>query len=267
MGILDEGQEYSEENEYGIIPFIFPRFSYPYESVLNGLALDLINANELINNALSLINYVFRSDAFKVKTMTRERGKFDNKELEHRWDKIWAVTGSTQFGILDPQPNFTQMVDVIKFQMELINQQYGINIQWNLDSNASSGFALVVSNISLLEGWEQDVDICRVWEQDLYELEKIIMAVDGKVVSGDWPKALLVDFEEVKFPVNPAEEMAEWTWKFTNGLATKEDYLLYKNPDMKPDEIQARLDVIGVELSADNVVPTTAAELLLKKAK
>lgn len=52
-----------------------------------------------------------------------------------------------------------------------------------------------------------------------------------------------VDFEEPQI-MSPGEEREMYTWLFQNNLATREQYLLWKNPDLLPDEASSMLEDI-----------------------
>ena len=53
----------------------------------------------------------------------------------------------------------------------------------------------------------------------------------------------LVDFEEPNV-LSPSEEREMFTWLFQNKLATRESYLLLKNPDMLPEDAKKLLEEV-----------------------
>ena len=60
------------------------------------------------------------------------------------------------------------------------------------------------------------------------------------------PDEYSVDFLEPNYALTPDTEIALWTWRFEQGLASKQDYFDYMNPDASEDqraEFESRLEV------------------------
>jgi hypothetical protein len=96
----------------------------------------------------------------------------------------------------------------------------------NIDDNAETA-----SNIE---------DIWRPWEQRRYEIDRRIIEVQtGQQLNPEY----FVDFEEPQV-LSPSEERELYTWLFQNKLATREHYLLRKNPDLLPEEARKLLEEV-----------------------
>lgn len=225
------------ENQYGELPFAFLRMEDVYDDIWQGGADDLINANEMINLALTELNFEYRWASFKQPYATAEN-EINTPKLEWGYNKLVKIEGEqANFGVLDLSPNFRDNIEVIKTQANLIAQNYGVNFDWSLEaSSPKSGFALVVQNIDLLQDWQDDIDICREWEGDLLDIERKVLEVDAKK-GIKVPEDIYVNYQEVKFPINQTEEDKHWEWMFKNNLATKRDWKKAQDPDMSEDEL------------------------------
>jgi hypothetical protein len=76
-------------------------------------------------------------------------------------------------------------------------------------------------------------DTWRPWEQKRYEVDREILRVEtGIDVGSDYS----VDYLEPNYALTPDTEISLWTWRFEQGLATKQDYFDYMNPDASPEQ-------------------------------
>ena len=84
----------------------------------------------------------------------------------------------------------------------------------------------------------------REWELARYDIDRVVCEKHGL---GIFPDSYVVEFEEVEFPLSPSEERAWLDWKLDKGIMTKKELLLYFNPDMNEDELQAKLQEVSEE--------------------
>jgi len=225
-------------NPYGILPFVFAHEQPVYEEFFAGGDDDLIDANLKIDLALTNLNYAIRYNSFK---QAYAKGlNLNSSNLQVGYNKIMMLEGDTStsdIGIIDFSIDLNQIIEAIKFQIQMVERNHDLSINWGMEGSPS-GFSLIVQNIDLLAAWEDDIDQARIWERDIYEVEKIVGAVDGDL---SLPETLHVDFAEVKFPVDPVDERAQWEWEWANGLSSKLDYLKSKSPDTPEDELKKQL--------------------------
>jgi len=226
-------------NPYGILPFAFLHEEEIYENFFTGGADDIVEANNKIDLALTNLNYGIRYGTFKQPYAKGEN--LQNIKVEVGYNKIMMLQGDPSridVGVIDLNANIESIINGIKFQIQLIERNNDLSINWGIEG-APSGFSLVVQNIDLLSAWEDDIDQCREWEADIYEIEKVIAQVDAGI---SLPERMSVDFAEVAFPIDPAEERAKWEWEWQHGLSSKIDYLKQKSPDTPEDELRKRLE-------------------------
>ena len=100
-----------------------------------------------------------------------------------------------------------------------------------------AGNAPSAASLSILEMEARDIatgekeDTWRPWENRRYAVDKAIIKTEtGADVGPDYS----VDFLEPNYALTPDTEISLWTWRFEQGLATKQDYFDYLNPDASP---------------------------------
>lgn len=238
FGYTDEG-----ENIYGIIPFIWCQNDYIIDDFYNtsGNSDDLINANEQIDLMLSEMCHKYRYAAFNPIYIT---GNFDDKDVDYGYNKILHINDPEgSVGTLNINHTFTDDIEAIKFQIQLIERNNGLNINWGISGN-TSGFSLVIQNIDHQDDLLNMIDVCRNWEEELILMEKVVGAKDGIQISD---KDFRVDFHEVDTPLSIEEQNRKWQFEFDNELASKSDYLKAQNPDMTDEQIEAKLKEISKE--------------------
>ena len=102
-----------------------------------------------------------------------------------------------------------------------------------------SGNAPSAASLSILEMEARDIttgekeDTWRPWEQKRYKIDREILRVEAGVDVGE---DYSVDFLEPNYALTPDTEIALWSWRFEQGLASKQDYFDYMNPDASPEQ-------------------------------
>jgi len=236
--IDDEG-----ENIYGVIPFVWCPNEFIIDDFYNtgGSADDLISANLHIDLKLSEMSHKYRYAAFSP---IWGKGNVNTKDVKYGYNSIlWLDDPEAQVGNLGIDHNFITDIEILKFEMQLIERNYGLNINWGI-SGDTSGFALVVQNIDHKDDLESFTDVCRTWESDIYIMEKVIGKAHGITVpEGDFR----IDYADVNMPISIQEQNAKWTFEFEHELASKADYLRQQNPDITDEQIEEKLKQISKE--------------------
>lgn len=213
------------KNHYGRIPVI------PIEK--DGLyAKGLINANENINASLTQLNELVKYKSFGVPFAS---GVSSNDTIEYNIDAFIKLDSGDKAGMLSPAALVTEVIEAIKFQVQLIAENYGVTFNWSIVGNVS-GFSLMVQNVELYDQLKIDNEIKREWEDKIFELENRIIEIDAKGTSyGD---TIDIDFVEYSMPVNNAEQDAHEKHLLATGQTNPIELMMKKNPDL--DEKEAR---------------------------
>ena len=120
-------------------------------------------------------------------------------------------------GVLNFNAPINEHIQAIRFQIELLNNNNSLTTKWKLEGNPASGFSLMVQNIELLEAREDDLEQWRMFEKDLYEIEKVIWEKSGM---GTLPESISVNFVEPTFPKAPSEQREQDEWDLEKGLVS-----------------------------------------------
>jgi hypothetical protein len=145
-------------------------------------------------------------------------------------------------GVTGPSANIEDLIKGAKYLVETTLNNNQLRVKF-IDShgNAESAEALRVQNIDDNAETASNIeDIWRPWEQRRYEIDRRIIEVQtGQQLNPEY----FVDFEEPQV-LSPSEERELYTWLFQNKLATREHYLLRKNPDLLPEEARKLLEEV-----------------------
>jgi hypothetical protein len=147
------------------------------------------------------------------------------------------------FKLLGFNPKIVESIDAIRFNIEAIGYVYNLKIGWSLDGNAASGFSLIVQNIDLSEAREDDIELMKIHEtdmyrvllsmQDYYKRFKMLDPLEPILPKGD----LVTDFDEsLQLPINQAEDIQRKQFELDNNIITVVDLIQEDNPDMTEDE-------------------------------
>ena len=103
------------------------------------------------------------------------------------------------------------------------------------DSNQdrpSSGLALRIKDFEFVEDYKDDIETWRIFEDELYELERAIADVNDVSL----PNKFSVDFKEPEYPRSISEQIQKDDWELGNGLITLEEILKRNNSDLSLEQ-------------------------------
>lgn len=244
------------ENVYGVIPYVWCRNDFIIDDFYNSgnCADDLVNANEQIDLMLSEMCHKYRYTAFNP---IWGKGNIRDLDIQYGYNKIlWIDDPEANIGTLNINHVFADDIEALKFQVQLIERNYGLNINWGISGN-TSGFSLVVQNIDHQDDLTNMQDVCRDWEDELLKMEKIVGNVYGIKVPD---KDFRIDYHEVQMPISIEEQNKKWKFEFDNKLSSRADYWRIQNPDITDEQIEERQKQIAEEnktvKEAERVEPT-----------
>ena len=221
-------------NPYGVLPVTFCHRHPPirdFNSVKN--AMDVAQADLALNVALFELEIAVRYGAMGIKFIT---GVDSASRVEIGADKILYLPEEANFGVTNAGGSLTEIVDATRFFVESTLNNNHIRAKFARDD---SGNAPSAASLSILEMEARDIttgekeDTWRPWEQKRYKIDREILRVEtGTDVGEDYS----VDFLEPNYALTPDTEIALWTWRFEQGLASKQDYFDYMNPDASPEQ-------------------------------
>lgn len=243
FGINQSGDKYSfnetDRNPYGILPVSFCHRYQPLRDFYVGDASDVVRADLSLTVAAMEIALCIRLGAIGIKFVT---GVDDRSRISLGVDKLIYLPEQASLGVTGPSANIEDLIKGAKYLVETTLNNNQLRVKF-IDShgNAESAEALRVQNIDDNAETASNIeDIWRPWEQRRYEIDRRIIEVQtGQQLNPEY----FVDFEEPQV-LSPSEERELYTWLFQNKLATREHYLLRKNPDLLPEEARKLLEEV-----------------------
>ncbi len=256
----DTGKMYTTDdnpdmvNPYGVLPFVEcfregkPEFSYLDTNACNDLiSTNLsVNVSETNKNA----NVMFQSFGY----LFVNGSGIDKDTMTVGQDKINYLGVDGSISIVSP-PNAIPALDgSIQSSYKMLAQNYHLPISFVEGTTAQSGVALKMRNMELTDDRKSDIARWRDIEFKLFELERLMIAVEEGKDAGDLED---VDFSESVEVLSDKEQREKWDWELSHGLIDKADILMQQNPDLTREEAEDYLfDRQQVEMvDADEETP------------
>ena len=232
-------------NPYGVLPVTFTH-RYPpirdFHSVAN--AIDVAQVDLAVNVAQVELQLAIRYGCLGIKVLS---GVDDASRVEIGTDKVLYIPEGADFKVTNSGGSLQDIVDSTRFLVESTLNNNHIRAKYARDD---AGNAPSAASLSILEMEARDIatgekeDTWRPWENRRYAVDRAIIKTEtGADVGPDYS----VDFLEPNYALTPDTEISLWTWRFEQGLATKQDYFDYLNPDASPiqrEEFRAQQEEI-----------------------
>ena len=183
------------EHGYGVIPFLFSHREEQIDSFFVEGANDIVGCNEQVNISMTELQLGLRFQMFGQPFIT---GLYGDKKLERAGsDTILDLPEGASFGIAAPEGDINAVIESIKFQIDLVAQNNHLYVQFAQDGGETpSGIALKIKDLERFEDYQDDLDLYRMYEHDLYEIEKKIALYNNI----NLPEELKIDFNEPEYP-------------------------------------------------------------------
>ena len=221
-------------NPYGVLPVTFCQ-RYPpirdFNSVAN--AMDVAQCDLAVNVAQQELQLAIRYSALGIKFIS---GVDDSSRITIGTDKILYLPEGANFGVTNSGGSLQEIIDATRFLVESCLNNNHIRAKYARDD---AGNAPSAASLSILEMEARDIntgekeDTWRPWEQKRYAVDRAILKIEADTDVGE---EYSVDFLEPNYALTPDTEISLWTWRFQQGLASKQDYFDYMNPDASPEQ-------------------------------
>lgn len=245
-------------NPYGKIPYAILRLEEQNDFWGEGQT-DLVNFNEQINFLLSdLINsgIIMQSWGTPVAINCGFSYKNEKGGTSYRKVRVGAkhpiVIENAKSDEVEPSfeyksadPKITEIKETIDWMIKLIAITKGLDPNSFLQEvKATSGFSKVVDSLDEMELRQDDIEPCRVYEEERFELTKRVLEVhkseikDYKNLKGYF----VCDFAEIKPIKSLDEDIKEKEFNLKHNLITPIDIMREKNPDLSDEELLKKYD-------------------------
>ena len=219
-------------NPYGVLPFVECfRDGKPESSYLDtDASTDLIQTNTLINVAETnkAANIMFQSFGY----LYVNGSQLEKDTLEVGPDKISFLGIDGTMNLVSPPDTVDTITHAVTTSYKMLAQNYHIDISFVEGTAAQSGVAIKLRNQELTDSRVSDVIRWREAEKELFELERLMIAVDFGRDAGELES---IDFEENMEILSDKEQREKWDWELSHGLIDTADILIQQDPDRFPD--------------------------------
>ena len=248
----DNGKMYTEDdnpdmlNPYGVLPFIEcfregkPEFNYldtnaSRDLIATNLGINVAETNKNANVMFQSFGYLFVNGA-----------GIDKDTMQIGQDKINYLGVDGSISIVSPPNAIPALDESIQSSYKMLAQNYHLPISFVEGTSAASGVALKMRNIELTDERKSDVTRWRDIEYKLFDMERLIIAVEQGQDAGDLED---VDFSESVEVLNDQEQRDKWDWELAKGIIDLADILMQRNPDLNREEAE--------EILAEKKAPVT----------
>ena len=231
--IDNEGNITKKANHnYGTLPFVFTHREAQTDSFFVDGANDLMNANEHINIAMTEMQLGLRFQMFGQPVATGV--ELGNKQRFGSDVTLELPEGAT-YNIVAPQGNVQEVIDNIKFQVELVAQNNHMWVQWSESGGeVPSGISLMIKDLEYHHDFVDDIAMWKMYEQEFYQVEKAIASSRGISL----PEKFGIDFEETEYPKSVQDQIMWDKHRLEMNLISEADLLVEYNKDLTTEEAE-----------------------------
>ena len=222
---------------YGIIPFLFTHREDQIDSFFVEGATDIVSCNEQVNITMTELQLGLRFQMFGQPFIT---GMYGDKKLERAGsDTILDLPEGSTFGIAAPEGDINAVIESVKFQLDLVAQNNHLYVQFAQDGGETpSGIALKIKDLERFEDYQDDLDLYRMYEYDLYDIEKKIASYNNISL----PEELKIDFKEPEYPKTVQDQILMDEHMLNHHMIDEVGLLMQYNGDLSQAEAEAIIE-------------------------
>ena len=223
----------SYEHGYGVLPFLFTHREEQIDEFFVDGANDIVDCNEQVNIAMTEMQLGLRFQMFGQPFMT---GVDSDKRIERAGsDQIIDLPDGATFDIVSPAGNLESVIENIKFQVDLVAQNNHLYVQFAQDGGETpSGIALKIKDLERFEDYQDDIDLWRLYEHELYYVEREIAAYNNI----NLPEKMRLDFNEPEYPKTVQDQILLDEHRLRHHMLDEVDLLIEYNKDLSRAEAE-----------------------------
>ena len=233
--LYDEDGNILEEYEhgYGVLPFVFTHRENQLDSFFVDGADDIVSCNEHVNITMTDLQLGLRFQMFGQPYVT---GLQSDKRLERAGsDTILDLPEGSVFDIVAPEADLQAVIETVKFQVDLVAQNNHLYVQFAQDGGeVPSGIALKIKDLERFEDYQDDLELWKMYEHELYQVEREIAAYNNIRL----PETLKIDFNEPEYPKTMQDQILWDTHRLQNNLITQPKLMVEYNDDLSLKEAE-----------------------------
>jgi len=217
------------KNESGVFPFSFFHREEQIDSFFVEGANDIISANEHINITMTEMQLGLRYQMFGQPVAS---GIIADQNLARAGSNEILMLGENgNFDIVSPKGNINEVIENIKLQLELVALNNHLYITFSdTGGEVPSGIALKIKDVERMEDYQDDKEMFRMFEKQLYMIEREIASYNNISL----PKAsdFKIDFHDVEYPMTTQDQILINNFDLANNLTTQAHILMKNNKDL-----------------------------------
>ena len=219
------------EHGYGVIPFVFTHRENQIDSFFVEGACDIVDCNEQVNITMTELQLGLRFQMFGQPFVT---GVYSDKGMKRTGsDSILDLPEGATFGIASPGGDIQSVIESVKFQVDLVAQNNHLYVQFAQDGGeVPSGIALKIKDLERFEDYQDDIELWRMYEHELYHIERAISVYNGISL----PNELKLDFIEPEYPKTVQDQILMDNHSLQNNLITQPQLMQKYNKDLSIEE-------------------------------
>ena len=221
------------EHGYGVLPFIFTHREEQVDEFFADGANDIVDCNEQVNIAMTEMQLGLRFQMFGQPYMT---GVDTDKRIERAGsDQILDLPEGATYNIASPAGDLNAVIENIKFQLDLVAQNNHLYVQFAQDGGETpSGIALKIKDLERFEDYQDDIELWRMYEHELYHVEREIAAYNNI----NLPDKLKLDFNEPEYPKTVQDQVLLDEHRLKHHMVDESDLLMEYNKDLSRKEAE-----------------------------
>ena len=154
-------------------------------------------------------------------------------------DQIIDLPEGAVFDIVSPSGNIESVIENIKFQVDLVAQNNHLYVQFAQDGGETpSGIALKIKDLERFEDYQDDIELWRMYEHELYHIERHIAEYNNISL----PEKLKLDFNEPEYPKTVQDLIALDEHRIRHHMIDEPDLLMQYNKDLSRKEAEKIVD-------------------------
>ena len=237
---FDEEVTFKDKNGFAVLPFVFFPKTTPIRSLV-----DYTTGNDLwdgnLNTAINMIhlNQLIKYQSYKLIAITTSSPTAFQGDLSldpQTILKLYDPDGNTDVEVLDTQTSILDIWQVIRERIITIFASSNIPPNaMRLSGSPESGYKVHLDKQGLIEMREDDIQIYRTKEKELFNIIRIVNNVHNKLKINE-EAVFKIDFAEITPPESPEDKAKADTVQIMNNTKTPIDFIMRDNPDLTRDE-------------------------------
>ena len=221
------------DHNLGILPFCFTHREHQLTEFITPGASDVVSCNEDINIIMTESGLGMRFQMFGQPVISGFYS--DERIMRAGSDETIVLPEGSKFEFASTNTNIMQAIELVKTKLDLCAQNNHLYVQFAQDGGETpSGIALKIKDLERFEDYQDDIELWRIYEHDIYLREKYI----AKQYGINLPNDLKLDFNEPDYPMTVQDQIALDSFHLEKNMITEAGLLMKYNDELTQAEAE-----------------------------